>query len=63
MALTIVTLLLGLLLIPLLYAMRTLVGMRHRILYPLFRFRNSTGTRAACSIRPDHCAPNTARRK
>lgn len=44
------TLLLGLLLFTMLYAMRTLLGMRHRRFYPLIRCRQVDGTRVPLSI-------------
>lgn len=39
-------LLLGLLFFTMLYAMRTLLGMRHRRFYPVIRYRQSDGTQA-----------------
>jgi len=44
------TLLLGLWLLTMLYALRTLVGMQHRKLYPLIRYRQSDGTCVPLSI-------------
>ncbi len=41
---------LGLFLMTLLYAIRTLLRMRHRILYPLIRYRQADGTTSAASI-------------
>lgn len=47
---TIGMLLLALLVLTMLYAMRTLLGMRHRRFYPLLRSRRSDGTRAPLMI-------------
>jgi hypothetical protein len=41
---------LGLFLMTLLYAIRTLRRMRHRILYPLIRYRQTDGTTRAASM-------------
>ncbi len=46
----IATVLLGLFLFTLLYAIRTLLGMRHRVLYPLFRCRHADGTSSPVAI-------------
>ena len=42
--------LIGLLFLTLLYAIRTLIGMRHKTFYPLIRLRRSDGSVESASI-------------